>query len=105
MAESSEQVSFLDRPAARVVALGVALLMAAALAWMHRDDLFPSPESAAPAANGPVARCFAERAADIDRMAEEGTITEAQASLFKSRAEALCEAQQGGGGPPPLPAQ
>ena len=79
--------------------------MAAALAWMHRDDLFPPPEGAAPAANDPVARCLAERAADIDGMAEEGTITQAQASLFKSRAEALCQAQQGGSGPPRLPAQ
>lgn len=105
MMEPQEKVSFLDRPIARVCALGVALLMAAALAWMHREDLFP-PEAAAPAANDPVALCLAERAADIDRMAEEGTISPAQAQLFKSRAEALCQAQvDGGSGPPTLPPQ
>ena len=105
MMEPSEKVSFLDRPVARVCALGIALLMAAALGWMHREDLFP-PEAAAPAADDPVALCLAERAADIDRMADEGTISSAQAELFKSRAEALCQAQVGqGGGPPSLPQQ
>ncbi len=103
MVDSSQQVSFLDRPAARLCALGVALLMAAALAFMHRDDLFP-PERAAVDANDPVALCLAERAADIDRMVAEGTINAEQAALFKSRAEALCQAQLGGGsGPPPPP--
>lgn len=102
MTDSSEKVSFLDRPAARLWALGVAFLMAAALGWMHRDDIFPPPEEAGLAADDPVARCLAERAVDIDRMAAEGTITAQQADLFKSRAEALCQAQVGGGsGPPP----
>jgi len=103
MAESAREVSFLDRPAARVCALGVALLMAAALAYMHRDDLFP-PDAAEKAADDPVARCLAERAADIDKMLAEGTITADQSALFKRRAEALCEAQEGGGNnavPPP----
>ena len=102
MVESSQKVSFLDRPLARVCAVGIALLMAVALGWMHRDDLFPAEELAAPAADDPVARCLAERAADIDRMAAEGTISAAQASAFKGRAEALCQATVGGGsGPPP----
>lgn len=103
MADSAPEVSFLDRPIARLCAVGVALLMAAALAFMHRDDLFP-PEPAAADADDPVARCLAERAVDIDKMAAEGTITAQQADLFKSRAEALCQAQVGGGsGPPPPP--
>ncbi len=97
----SPEVSFLDRPIARLCAVGVALLMGAALAFMHRDDIFP-PEAAEEAADDPVALCLAERAKDIDAMVAEGTITAAQASLFKSRAEALCQAQLGGGsGPPP----
>ncbi len=33
-----------DRPPARVAASGVFLLAAGALAWMHRDDIFP-PEA------------------------------------------------------------
>jgi hypothetical protein len=104
MAGSPREVSFLDRPVARLCAIGVALLMAAALAFMHRDDLFPPEAADGHAADDPVALCLAERAADIDRMAAEGTITAQQAELFKSRAEALCQAQVGGGsGPPPPP--
>ena len=106
MVDSPREAHFLDRPAARFCAIGVALLMAAALAFMHRDDLFP-PGQAAVSADDPVARCLAERATDIDRMAAEGTISGEQAALFKSRAEALCQSQVGGGNsaPPPLPTQ
>jgi hypothetical protein len=101
MVESSREVHFVDRPAARFLAVGVALLMAAVLAYMHRDDFFP-PEKAAVNPNDPVARCLAERAGDIDKLQAEGTITTEQATLFKSRAEALCQAQLGGGSGPPL---
>jgi hypothetical protein len=82
---------FLDRPVARLVALGVALLCIAILAWLHRADLFPrfAPE----AADDPFARCFAERAAEIDGMLDEGVIDQARAELFKSRAEAMCRAE------------
>lgn len=96
--------SALDRPVARAVALGVVLCVAAALAYMHRDDLFPPPPAAV-ALDDPVALCLAARAKDIDQMRTDGVIDEAQASLFKSRAEALCQAQEGqGSGPPSLPA-
>jgi len=74
--------------------------MVAALAFMHRDDLFPA-EQAAVNPDDPVALCLAARAADIDKMAAEGTINADQARLFKSRAEALCQAQLGNSGPPP----
>ena len=94
----------LDRPLARIAALGVFLCAAAALAFMHRDDLFPPEPAAAVAADDPVAVCLAARAEDIDRMQADGVIDEAQATLFKSRAEALCQAQKGQGGPPKLPA-
>ena len=67
MTDSASEVSFLDRPAARLCAVGVALLMAAALAFMHRDDLFP-PQQAAVNPDDPVALCFAERAKDIDNL-------------------------------------
>jgi hypothetical protein len=97
--------SALDRPVARLAALGVLLCVAAALAYMHRDDLFPPP-AAAVALDDPVAKCMAARAKDIDQMRTDGVIDDAQASLFKNRAEALCQAQEGqGSGPPPrLPA-
>lgn len=94
----------LDRPVARLVAFGVVLLVMAALAWIHRDDLFPPAEQAAAPANDPVARCVAERAEGIEAMLADGTINAEQAALFRQRAEAFCEDQAGqGGGPPPPP--
>ena len=82
---------FLDRPAARLLALGVALLCVAILASLHRADLFP--RFAREAADDPFARCFAERAAEIDGMLDENVIDQARAELFKSRAEAICRAE------------
>jgi hypothetical protein len=83
--------SFLDRPAARVVALIVLLLCVASLAYLHRNDIFPKPESVAAAAEGdPAAPCIEERFADIEKMLTDGTIENAQADLFKQRAEAMC---------------
>ena len=83
----------LDGPAARVVALGVFVLAAAALGWFHRDDIFP-PEDAPPA-DDPAARCIAERWAGIEQMAAEGTVDATRAKLFKSSAEAWCRSQAG----------
>jgi len=97
--------SVLDRPAARIAAVGVAALCALALVYIHRDDLFP-PDTAASTSADPVALCFAERSAEIDRMVADGTVDDARAALFKSRAEALCQATVGGGNSgPPLPRQ
>ncbi|NNG03069.1 MAG: hypothetical protein HKM95_03090 [Inquilinus sp.] len=101
--KTPEPVAFLDRPAARLVAVGCAVLCAVALAYIHRDDLLGSDE--ATAANDPVAACLAERAADIDRMVADGVVDTDRATLFKSRAEALCQATVGGGSGPPLPGQ
>lgn len=94
----------LDQPIARLVAFGVVLLVIAALAWIHRDDLFPPTEQAAAPTSDPVARCVAERAEGIEAMLADGTIDAEQAALFRQRAEAFCEDQVGrGGGPPPPP--
>lgn len=81
--------AFLDRPVARLLALLCFVLCLALLGYIHRDDLF---------ADDPAARCFAERADDIDRMRAEGVIDDARAALFRSRAEAYCRAQAGAGG-------
>ena len=99
--ESSREAprSALDGLAARGVAFIVLLLVAAGIVWLNRESLFP-PEQAAATADDPVARCLAERAMGIDEMLAQGTIDESQASLFKSRAEALCQAQLGQSGPP-----
>ncbi len=95
--------SALDRPPARVAAFGVFLLAVGALAWMHRDDIFPPEKTEA---DDPVALCIAGRWAGIDEMVADGTVDPARAALFKARAEALCQAQAGqGSGPPKLPGQ
>ncbi len=97
--------SALDRPAARIAAVGIALLCAAALAYIHRDDLFPPDGATTVAADDPVVLCVAERSAEIDRMVSDGIVDEPRAALFKSRAEALCQSTVGGGNSgPPLPA-
>ena len=63
---------FLDRPIARGLALLVLLACLAGLAWLERERWLPSATTAA--AEDPAARCFAERAAEIDRMLAEGLI-------------------------------
>ena len=82
---------WVDRPVARICATAVLLIVLFVLGWMHRDDLFP-PEVPV-ASDDPVARCFAARSAEIDRMVSEGIFSAEQAALFKTRAEALCQAQ------------
>jgi hypothetical protein len=83
--------AFVDRPAARLLALAVALACVAGLAWLHRADLFAA--AAPEPADNPFARCLAERSAAIDGMVSEGVVDRAQADQFKSRAEAMCRAQ------------
>ena len=97
--------SALDRPAARLVALGVVVLVVVVLGYIHWEDVFPG-EDARAAADDPAAPCIAQRTADIEAMRAEGTISTEQAELFKTRAEALCRAQAGQtGAPPPATAQ
>ena len=92
--------SALDRPAARLVAFGIVALVIATLGYIHRDDVFPG-EAATAAADDPAAPCIAQRTADIEALRAEGTFSAEQASLFKTRAEALCRAQAGQTGAPP----
>jgi hypothetical protein len=98
--------SFLDRPIARVLAAVVFLGCVAALAYIERERLWQGTADQS-AADDPFARCFAERAAEIDRMVAENAIDQAQADLFKTRAEAMCRAtmEGPGDGAPPLPTQ
>ena len=98
--------SVLDRPGARLVALGIVALVVATLGYIHWDDVFPG-EAATAAANDPAAPCIAQRTADIEAMRVEGTFSAEQANLFKTRAEALCRAQAGRqtGAPPSIPQQ
>ena len=99
-----EPDSPLDRPLARLGALGVFVIVAGLLGYIHRDNLFPPPAPVVDA-NDPVALCLAERAPGIEAMRAEGTIDDSQAELFLARAEALCQAQAGQTNAPALPGQ
>ena len=94
---------FLDRPIARALAGLVFLACLAVLVYLERERLWQVADQSA--ADDPVARCFAERAEDIDQMVADNVIDEAQAEQFKSRAEAMCRATAEGAErvPPPLP--
>jgi len=94
---SSDTASHLDRPLARAAALGVVALVALFLGYFHREDLFPPEAPALSAEDQAIAACLAQRGTDIDQMASDGVIDENQAKVFKTRAEALCRAQAGGG--------
>jgi hypothetical protein len=82
---------FLDRPAARVLAAVVFLGCVAALVYLERAGLWQAVANQS-ATDDPFARCFAERAGEIDQMVADNMIDQAQAELFKSRAEAMCRA-------------
>lgn len=93
-----------DGPLGRGVALLVLLGVLGMIGWLHGDNLFPPDPAVGETAGGgneALALCIAKRAGDIDRMLADGTIDENQAGLFKQRAEALCQAQEGGGAGPP----
>jgi len=99
----------LDGPAARLVAVMIALAGMAFLGWLHRNDLFP-PEPGTAAADDPrqaaFRACFAPQAERIEKDAAIGQIDAEQATLFKSRAEAFCaDRATKGGGMPGLPGQ
>ena len=55
----------------------------ATLVYLEREHLWQAAADQS-AADDPFARCFAERAGDIDRMRAEKVIEQAQAELFKT---------------------
>ncbi len=99
----ASQRPWLDGRAARGVAVLVAASAGAVLAYLHRDDLFPS-QRMAPPEEAAFVGCMAERAAGIDEMVRQQVITSEQEALFRQRAEALCRAQAApaGAAPPPV---
>lgn len=89
----------LDRPAARLVAVGVVVAGLALLGWIYRGILF-APDPATPAADPAEAAyraCVAPRAAQFEEALKRGELSEDQAALFRGRAEAFCadQAQKG----------
>ncbi|MGI9490045.1 MAG: hypothetical protein ACR2RF_29995 [Geminicoccaceae bacterium] len=101
--------AFLDRPAARLLALLVVILCGGLLAYIHRDDLFragsfPGDERVEGADADPAAPCIKARFAEIDGMVDEGIVDSTKAALFKERAEAMCRSTTDDGGQAlPLP--
>jgi hypothetical protein len=107
MEERRPSRAFLDRPAARLLALLVIILCGAFLAYLHRNDLRPligegSSPGAIDTADDPASICMQQRFGEIDGMVDEGVIDAQQADLFKHRAEAMCRSTTGGDDSPPL---
>ncbi len=95
--------AFLDRPAARLLGALVFLLCAAALVYLHREDIWPAPAVEAAHGDDPLALCLHDRLAVIDAQLRDGVLKPEQAELFRSRVEALCRAQNRKSGPGDLP--
>lgn len=89
---TSSSPSFLDRPVARLLAVGVAAASVALLLYINRADFLPGSEEVASVEDNAYQACVDERHGQIDDMVREGLVGESQAGLFKSRAEALCRA-------------
>lgn len=96
--------SFVDGPGGRITAGIVLVLVAAALAFYHREDLFGS-EQVTSTGNPALDACLAERLGQVERMVADGVVEGAQAEAFRSRAAELCRQTTGGedGGAPGLP--
>ncbi|MEM9278792.1 MAG: hypothetical protein AAGA76_09470 [Pseudomonadota bacterium] len=104
------QNSFADTVAARLIALCIALLLAIVLVYNYKDDFgtvfSDSSEAGLPvtntettpeeAANPALAQCLQQRIGDVDRMKEEGILSEAQYASFRARAKELCIQQNSG---------
>ena len=98
MARPDRRPPFVDRPAARWLALSVIALCVVALGYWHRDDLFPITVETS-ALDEPAIACINQRFAEIDVMVDEGSIETPQADLFRRRAEAMCRQIAGGDNP------
>lgn len=95
---------FIDTGAARIIALCLALFFAFLLIYNYKDDFQKvfsgSDESVLPvtstdtapenAANPALAACLQKRIGDVNKMKEEGLLSDAQYTSFRSRAEDLC---------------
>jgi hypothetical protein len=77
----------------KAVAVATMIGSVALVAYHHRDDLLPS-EAGPPVdpAEAAFLECMDKRGGDIDAMVADGVIGEDQATLFKTRAEAMCRA-------------
>ncbi|HEX9489252.1 MAG TPA: hypothetical protein VF930_03145 [Stellaceae bacterium] len=102
MARGTRDGAFLDRPMARLCAIAVFVLCGAALVYIHRNELWPGPKVEASGAD-PIALCMRDRLAVIDGQLRDGVLKPEQADLFRTRVDALCQAQNRRSGPEGLP--
>jgi len=87
--------SVLDRPIARVSALGIAAGAFGLLLAIHWDDLTGSGTASDPQ----VAACVEQRTSELDTLLERGQINEGQAEDMRARALQFCRGQVNGKGP------
>ncbi len=110
MTTAEQTSSFADSILARLLALIIAILIGWLLwsNWSQDFKQLASGESDAPAAvvstsepakpaNAALEACLKQRVGDVDRLKEEGILTEEKYAAFRSRAESLCRAQNPGG--------
>lgn len=102
---SFDKPNFADTIWARLIALGIGVLVAWALYATWADEVrtilatgrIDALPTAAPVAvkpeNPELAACLERRIGDVDQMLADGVIGEAQATAFKQRATDLCNAQ------------
>ena len=82
---------FLDTAPARLLAAAICIAAIAMIVLLQMGYLMRGSAS-----DGPFTQCLTDRAAKIDAMVSEGVVSEQQAALFRSRAEALCRTQHPG---------
>lgn len=90
---SEDSSSALDGSLARGVAVLVLVGALAALAYFHREDLFPPEIAGPPNANPGLAACIVERTSHVEQMLEDGIVNADQAASFRERAVQFCESQ------------
>lgn len=107
MAAITSNSSFVDTKAARVVAACIAIVIAIVLISVWSEDFSrltsgnqtnPLPDSTSATtettvANPALAACFEQRIGDVDKMKEDGILSDAQYASFRARAESLCRQQ------------
>lgn len=83
----------------RLVALGVFVVCAGGLGYIHRADLFPPPAQQADDAENPqFVACRTERTGHVTKMLADGVIDQSQHDQFVERAVSYCAAQFPPGG-------
>jgi len=83
-------VSPLDRPMARWMALSIFVALLLLLGAIQRNAPWRPEETPTNSPNQNYVLCLNERLGAVETMISEGAIDQNQASLFKTRADALC---------------